>query len=199
VSGARRGDAAIAAADAPGAASEHQPSLGTLAWSGLRTVLLTFGGAYTAIPFVQQDAVVDGRWLTNAQFLDGVAFAGILPAPLVIFGTFVGQLAGGLPGALAMTAGIFLPAFSFTLFGHNLFERLTENRAAHAFLDGVTAGVVGIMGATTLGLLRAGVTDARSAAIAAVALAIVCCWRSRAAVPVAVLAGATIGFAWLEP
>jgi chromate transporter len=45
-------------------------SLLTLFWSGLRSGLLTFGGAYTVIPFLQQDAVEIGRWMTNAQFLD---------------------------------------------------------------------------------------------------------------------------------
>jgi hypothetical protein len=46
---------------------------------GLLAGLLTFGGAYTAIPFVQQDAVIRGQWLTSIQFLDGIAIATILP------------------------------------------------------------------------------------------------------------------------
>ncbi|MEO5580678.1 MAG: chromate efflux transporter, partial [Gemmatimonadaceae bacterium] len=75
-------------------------SLADLAWSGLRTGLLTFGGAYTAIPFLQHDAVVRGAWMSNDQFLDGLALSGILPAPLIIFGTFVGYLGGGPLGAL---------------------------------------------------------------------------------------------------
>ncbi len=80
--------------------------------SGLKAGLLTFGGAYTAIPFVRNDAVGQG-WVNEGQFLDSLALSGIIPAPLIIFATFVGYLAGGLPGALAITAGIFLPAFSF--------------------------------------------------------------------------------------
>ena len=43
------------------------------------------------------------------EFLDGLALGGILPAPMIIFSTFVGYLAGGLTGGLAMTLGIFLP------------------------------------------------------------------------------------------
>jgi chromate transporter len=169
-------------------------STGELLVSGLRAGLLTFGGAYTAIPFVQQDAVVTGGWLTQGQFLEGVALAGILPAPLVIFATFVGHVAGGLPGAIAMTAGMFLPAFGFTLVGHAVFERITDNRAVHGVLDGVTAGVVGIMATTTIGLAWRGVTSLQFAAIVAVALAILCLWRSRAATPAAVLAGAFSGW-----
>jgi chromate transporter len=174
------------------------PSLQSLFLSGLRTGLLTFGGAYTAIPFLQHDAVVVGAWMTDDQFLEGVALGGVLPAPLIIFGTFVGYVGGGLPGALMTTAGIFLPAFGFTLLGHGLFERLTGNTAVHNLLDGVTAGVVGIMAATTVGLVRSGITDVPGACIAAVGLAMLWSWRSRAAVPLTVLAGGLLGLAVLR-
>lgn len=128
-------------------------SLATLFWSGLKSGLLTFGGAYTVIPFLQHDAVEVGKWMTNAQFLDGLALSGLLPAPLIIFSTFVGYIGGGLPGAVIITAAIFAPAFAFTLIGHEYLERLVNNQSAHAFLDGVTAGVVGLIGATALGIL----------------------------------------------
>lgn len=135
------------------------PSLLTLFLSGLRGGLLTFGGAYTVIPFLQHDAVEAGRWMTNAQFLDGLALSGLLPAPLIIFSTFVGYIGGGPLGALLLTVGIFAPAFAFTLIGHDYVERLVENQAAHAFLDGVTAGVVGLIGATALTILNETLTD----------------------------------------
>lgn len=129
------------------------PTPGSLLLSGLRAGLLTFGGAYTAIPFLQHDAVEIGGWLTNAQFLDGLALSGLLPAPLIIFSTFIGYLGGGSLGAIAITFGIFAPAFAFTMIGHDYVERLVENTAIHAFLDGVTAGVVGLIAATALGIL----------------------------------------------
>ena len=56
--------------------------------------------------------------MTDGEFLDGVALSGILPAPFIIFSTFVGYLGGGPWGAIALTLGIFLPAFGFTLIGH---------------------------------------------------------------------------------
>ena len=133
--------------------STGSPTAGSLLLSGLRAGLLTFGGAYTAIPFLQHDAVEIGGWLTNAQFLDGLALSGLLPAPLIIFSTFIGYLGGGTLGAVAIRFGIFTPAFAFTMIGHEYVERLVENTAVHAFLDGVTAGVVGLIAATALGIL----------------------------------------------
>ncbi len=128
--------------------------------------------------------------MTNAQFLDGLALSGILPAPLVIFATFVGYLGGGLVGALALTAGIFLPAFAFTLIGHNLMERLIANTALHSFLDGVTVGVVGLIAATTVVLLRSALIDLPAFIIFAAGLAILFRWKSKMSVPIVVLSAA---------
>lgn len=133
------------------AIAEQKPSLIELFFSGLKAGLLTFGGAYTVIPFLRDDAVRNG-WMSDAQFLDGLALSGILPAPLIIFSTFVGYFGGGPLGAIVMTIGIFLPAFAFTLFFHNQLEQLIDNKAIHSFLEGVSAGVVGLIAATTLEL-----------------------------------------------
>lgn len=169
----------------------------TLFLSGLKAGLLTFGGAYTVIPFLRDDAVGKG-WMTDGQFLDGVALSGILPAPLIIFSTFVGYYAGGPAGALAMTAGIFLPAFAFSLLFYDGLERVVENERLHHFLEGVAAGVVGFIVATTLEL---GVTLAHrvpspvaAVAIFAGALALLYLWRSRLNMVAAILASGFAGY-----
>jgi chromate transporter len=161
--------------------------------SGLLAGLLTFGGAYTVIPFLRREAVVSGAWMTDGQFVDGLALSGILPAPLVIFGTFVGYLGGGFVGALAVTAGIFLPAFSFTLVGHGLIERVVEAPSLHAFLEGVTAGVVGLIAATTVRLAPTSVPDIPAGLISAAALLILTVWRSKMAIAAAVLSAGALG------
>lgn len=163
--------------------------------SGLKAGLLTFGGAYTVIPFLQRDAVGEGAWMSNAQFLDGLALSGLLPAPLVIFSTFVGYLGGGPWGAVAMTAGVFLPAFAFTLLGHDLMERLVQQPRLHAFLDGVTAAVVGLIAGTALALMRLSVDDLAALALFAVALAALFASTARLMIP-AVIAGAAL-WGWL--
>lgn len=172
----------------PGAASPLQ-----LLLSGLKAGLLTFGGAYTAIPFVQRDAVAVGGWLTNAQFLDGLALSGILPAPLIIFTTFVGYIAGGTLGALAMTIGVFLPAFSFTLIGHQYMERLIDKPGVHSFLDGVTAGVVGLIAATTIVLFVQQITNIPALIIFTLALAAIYLWKAKAAIAGIVVVAGLLG------
>ena len=120
--------------------------------SGFKAGMLTFGGAYTVIPFLQEDAVAEGAWMTNAQFLDGLALSSLLPAPLIIFATFVGYLGGGAAGAVVLTFAIFLPAFAMTLLAHEQLERLVNRPSIREFLEGVTAGVVGLIAGTTIAL-----------------------------------------------
>lgn len=119
--------------------------------AGLKGGLLTFGGAYTAIPYVRTDTVGRG-WLSDSTFLDGIALAGVLPAPLVIFATFVGYVSGGLSGALAITAGMFLPAFAFSMIFYERLEAIVDHPALQRTLEGVAAAVVGIIGATLIQL-----------------------------------------------
>jgi len=168
--------------------------------SGLKAGLLTFGGAYTAIPFVRDDAVGRG-WVSDGQFLDSVAISGIIPAPLIIFATFVGYQAGGLAGALAITAGIFLPAFSFSLLFYDRLERVMEDERLHHLLAGVAAGVVGLIAVTALELgysvARSVSSPVAAALIFAASLALLYLWKSKLNLPAVVLGSAFIGAAAL--
>jgi hypothetical protein len=112
------------------------PSLIHLFVLGLLAGSLSFGGAYTAIPFVQVEAVLKGGWLSQRVFIDCIAIGNVLPAPLVIFATFVGfqggYIDGGLgnafAGAVIITLGMFFPCFLFTIAGHSLLEKLVHNK-----------------------------------------------------------------------
>lgn len=91
---------------------------------GLLGGLLTFGGAYTVIPFIYNDVVVGAGVLTARQFLDTVAIVNVVPAPLVLFCTMVGYIASNAGGAVLISVGMMLPAFSFTIIGHQFFEKV---------------------------------------------------------------------------
>lgn len=164
--------------------------------AGLKGGLLTFGGAYTAIPFVRDDTVGRG-WMTDAQFLDSLALSGVLPAPLVIFSTFVGWVCGGPAGALAITAGMFLPAFAFSMIFYERLEALAEHKRLQMFLSGVAAAVVGLIAVTLIELGQAALAQSPSlsvsAVIFAVALAIVYRWKSKLSTPAVLGLGAGIG------
>jgi chromate transporter len=165
----------------------------TIFFEGLKAGLLTFGGAYTVIPFLREAAVENHHWLTSAEFNDGLAMGGILPAPLIIFSTFVGYIAGGLTGALVITLGIFLPAFVFPIFFHHQLVAVAENERLHPFLLGVAAGVIGLIAAVTVTILETGVTDVYTALIALGAFAALNRWHSKLTVVYVMAVAGAIG------
>lgn len=187
---ARQSIAASAGAGAGATGKSTAPALFT---SGLRAGLLTFGGAYTAIPFLREDAVERGAWMTERDFLDGVALSGILPAPLIIFSTFVGYFGGGPLGALAMTAGVFLPAFLFSILFFHRLEAVVHNPTLHTFLEGVAAGVVGLIAITTIKLGLVAIPGFGSAAICAGALIVIYRWKHKLVVPTIVIVAGLAG------
>jgi chromate transporter len=164
-------------------------------FEGLKAGLLTFGGAFTVIPFLQQGAVAEHHWLTDTQFVDGLAMSGVLPAPLIIFSTFVGYVAGGLAGALAMTLGIFLPAFVFPIFFHRFFVAVADNARIRPFLLGVAAGVIGLIAAVTIDIVDASVVDGYTAALAIGAFLALNRWHGKLTVLYVVVACGLIGLA----
>jgi chromate transporter len=162
-------------------------------FEGLKAGLLTFGGAYTVIPFLREAAVENHHWLTSGQFNDGLAMGGVLPAPVIIFSTFVGYIAGGLGGALMMTVGIFLPAFVFPIFLHRQLVSVSENERLHPFLLGVAAAVIGLIAAVVVTILETAIVDVYSALIALGAFAALNRWHSKLTVVYVMAAAGVVG------
>ncbi|KAK1756596.1 chromate transporter-domain-containing protein [Echria macrotheca] len=131
------------------------PSLINLFVLGLVAGSLSFGGAYTAIPFVQVEAVLMGAWLPQSVFIDGIAIGNILPAPL---GAYLdGSLGEAFAGAVIITLGMFFPCFVFTVAGHELLEKLVRNKFLASFFDGLCGSVIGVIAVIAMQILKASV------------------------------------------
>jgi chromate transporter len=164
-------------------------------WEGLKAGLVTFGGAYTVIPYLHGTAVDGQHWLTDSEFVDGLAMSGVLPAPLIIFSTFVGYIAGGLGGALAMTVGIFIPAFVFPIYFHRWLVAVAENPRIRPFLLGVAAGVIGLIAAVTVDILDTSIVDVPTALLAVSAFLALNRWHGKLTIVAVVLSCGLAGVA----
>ena len=144
-----------------------------VAWLFLKTGLLSFGGAYASLVFVQRGAVAQYHWLSDGQLLDGVALSVATPGPFMLFTTFVGYLGGGVIGAVLATFFVFLPSFFFVIAGVYYIEKMRDNRMIQAFLAGVSAAVVGIIAVVSLDLIPEALVDWVTVAIAAAAFLLI--------------------------
>src|SRR3954470_19413430 len=161
-----------------------------IGWLFLKTGLLSFGGAYASLVFVQRGAVAQYHWLSDGQLLDGVALSVATPGPFMLFTTFVGYVAGGIPGAVVATFFVFFPSFVFVIGGVHYIEKVRENRAVQAFLAGVSVAVVGVIAVVSLDLIPGALTDRITFAISVAAFLLIAFLKRDVAV---VAVGAMVG------
>ncbi|MFV5686416.1 chromate transporter [Flavobacterium sp. GB2R13] len=104
-----------------------------------------FGSGLAIVPFLHSGVVIENQWLSEQQFVDAVAVAMITPGPVVITVGFIGYLVAGFPGALIAALATFLPCYLFTIALAPSFKKIAQNKSIKAFVDGITATVVGAL------------------------------------------------------
>jgi chromate transporter len=132
-----------------------------------KAALVTFGGAYAVLAYINQAAVLRYGWLLPGQMVAGLGLAESTPGPLIMVTEFVGYVGayrnpGGLDpavagalGALVATWATFAPCFLWIFLGAPFIERLRGNARLSAGLSTITAAVVGVIAnlAVTFGIL----------------------------------------------
>lgn len=128
--------------------------------------LVTFGGAYAILAWVNQQVVEVYGWITQADAVAGLALAETTPGPLMIVLQFVGFMTGWRqPGgtspevaatvmSLLATWAVFLPAVILILLGAPYVERVTANVRLGGALAGMTAAVVGVVASLAIAFGR---------------------------------------------
>jgi chromate transporter len=132
-------------------------SLTDMGWFFSKAALVTFGGAYAVLSYVNVAAVVQYGWLLPGQMVVGLGLAETTPGPLIMVLEFVGfvgayrnpgdlsPLIAGVLGAAIATWATFAPCFLWIFLGAPYIERLRGNRRMAAALQTVTAAVVGVI------------------------------------------------------
>ena len=122
-----------------------------------QAAMVTFGGAYAVLAYINQAAVQHFGWLEPGQMVTGLGLAESTPGPLIMVTEFVGflgayRLPGGLDpvvaGVLGATVTVwatFAPSFLWIFLGAPFIEQLRGNRALNGALSSVTAAVVGVI------------------------------------------------------
>lgn len=163
-----------------------------------KTGMLIFGSGLVIVPFLKAQVVDQLHWLTDRQFLDSVAIGMISPGPVVITATFVGYLLRGVMGAVAATAGIFLPPVIFVIVAAPILRRYRTHPVLYGFVRGIGSAVVGVLIGTTWLIGRTAVVDWLTAAIAVAAIVVVSISR-RIPDPAIIAAAAVIGLIAYQP
>jgi chromate transporter len=180
--------------EAPPALPEHGSRLSWLPWIGATAVLIlvvvatkhtlsmkiflsmlhvgmfTFGGGFMSIPIFQHEAVTANHWLTNRQFVDGLALGQITPGPVLITGNFIGFRVLGVWGAVLGSIATFLPgAIGMFIVAHQ-HERVQHLAWLQRMVRGLVAAFVGVLASVVIRLGMESLVDWRTIGIAGIAL-----------------------------
>jgi len=132
----------------------------------LKAGTFVFGSGLAIVPFLHAGVVNDYHWLTENQFVDAVAVAMITPGPVVITVGFIGYLVNGFSGAVVAALATFLPCFLFTVILAPYFKKIAKNASIKAFVDGITAAVIGALMGSVIIIATRSIVDVPTAVIA---------------------------------
>jgi chromate transporter len=127
---------------------------------------LVFGGGQVLIPILYNEFVEFKSYLTDQEFLAGMALTQVVPGPVFSIATFVGSVSmqsegvtGQIIGGFVATAGIFLPGTFFIFFAYPFWDQLKKYRGIRASLQGIHAASCGLTIAAAMSLFQPMLTD----------------------------------------
>jgi chromate transporter len=159
----------------------------------LKAGTFVFGSGLAIVPFLHAGVVNDYHWLNESQFVDAVAVAMITPGPVVITVGFIGYLVAGFPGAAVAALATFLPCFLFTVILAPHFKKIAKNKSVKAFVDGITAAVIGALVGSVIIIATRSIVDIPTGLIAAAAMLLLI-YTKKIQEPHVIIAAALIGF-----
>jgi chromate transporter len=137
--------------------------------------------------------VTEHHWLNEHEFIDAVAVAMITPGPVVITVGFIGYLVAGFPGASVAALATFLPCYLFTILPAPYFKKYGKHPSIKAFVDGITAAVIGALAGSVIVIAIRTIRDIPTALIAIVTI-IVLLKTKKVKEPQIILVAAMLGF-----
>nr|WP_294782688.1 chromate transporter [uncultured Flavobacterium sp.] len=149
-----------------------------------------FGSGLAIVPFLHSGVVIENNWLTEQQFLDSVAVAMITPGPVVITVGFIGFIVDGFLGALTAALATFLPCYLFTIILAPYFKKVSENNSVKAFVEGITAVVIGALVGSVIIIAKRSIIDLATAVIAIITVLTLIYYKKIQEPYIIILAGA---------
>ena len=169
-------------------------TLGKIAWFFTKAGAFVFGSGLAIVPFLHGGVVTEYHWLNEHEFVDAVAVAMITPGPVVITVGFIGYLVAGFPGAAVAALATFLPCYLFTVLPAPYFKKYGKHVSIKAFVDGITAAVVGALAGSVIVIAIRTIKDIPTALIALITIVLLLRIKKEKE-PYIILASALLGLA----
>jgi chromate transporter len=132
------------AGQSPAMGSKQPVSLLTLFLIFLRIGAFSFGGGLTG--WVYREVVQQRQWMSETDFLSGLALSQILPgANVTNLSVYIGQKLRGTVGALAALFALLTVPFFVVIGAATIYSRIADINWIRAATDGVAAAAIGLL------------------------------------------------------
>src|SRR5262249_31341161 len=94
------------------AGAQVQVSLAQFTLYFLKLGCIGFGGPIALVGYMQKDLVDERKWISQEDYLNGLAFSQLAPGPLAAqLAMYLGFVRAGFIGATIVAAAFILPSF----------------------------------------------------------------------------------------
>jgi chromate transporter len=166
----------------------------------LRLGTFGFGGPIALAGYIQRDLVETRRWISRADYLEGLAFSQLSPGPLAAqLAMYIGWLRAGPLGATLVAIAFVLPSFLMAVVVAVLYVHFGSLPWIQGMFYGIGAAVIAIIVRSAIKLVRTTVRSDVLLWTIFVALAITTAWTQSEIVWLFILSGLVAVFIKAPP
>ena len=158
----------------------------------LKVGSILYGSGYVLFAYLDTELVTTAL-LTQTQLIEAIGIGQFTPGPVLSTATFIGYQLGGFWGAIAATAGIFMPSFLFVWLLNPLIPKMRKSKVLGYFLDSINVAAVAIMLAVLVTMSKQTLVDWQAALIAVVSVVLIFKFKKVSVMWVLII-GAILGY-----
>ena len=159
----------------------------------LKVGSILYGSGYVLFAYLDTELVTTAL-LSQTQLIEAIGIGQFTPGPVLSTATFIGYQLGGFWGAIAATAGIFMPSFLFVWLLNPLIPKMRKSKVLGYFLDSINVAAVAIMLAVLITMSKQTLVDWQATLIAVVSVVLIFGFKKVSVMWVLII-GAILGYA----
>ena len=159
----------------------------------LKVGSILYGSGYVLFAYLDTELVTTAL-LSQTQLIEAIGIGQFTPGPVLSTATFIGYQLGGFWGAIAATAGIFMPSFLFVWLLNPLIPKMRKSKVLGYFLDSINVAAVAIMLAVLITMSKQTIVDWQATLIAVVSGILIFGFKKVSVMWVLII-GAILGYA----
>jgi chromate transporter len=146
-------------------------SLFKLFFTFFRIGIMTFGGGYVMIPFIEKEMVTKKKWIRQKEIVDIIAVTQSIPGALSTnMSALVGYKIAKVKGAIVAVLGVIAPSFIIIVTIAIFFAQFQELDVVQDAFLGIKSMVVALIAVAAIKISKTSIKDIRTLFIALITI-----------------------------